>query len=318
MDKRVLVIGPVNADVMCIGNYSGDWANNHQWQAPADISFSIAGSSGYTVQDFCKFGNNTSIAANIGNDHFGKAIAEGFKALGIHTDDLLVCEGNTAVGVYWLMYGNKKRPLAYDMSSFAPWTVSEDLSDYLSYDLIHIGGYLHYPQMFFGRTTDVFKLAKKHNITTSIDTQFPLVQQGCLTPWIENMLDILPYTDVLVCDQEEARSLVAKQDLRDIANEILALGVKVVVIKQATDGSLVFGSERSFHQPMIRVGETVDSVGAGDAYGAAFMSKYILGESLDDCALFAAVAAAFTVTKAGGIAAVPSSQQVQRFIECKL
>jgi sugar/nucleoside kinase (ribokinase family) len=44
----------------------------------------------------------------------------------------------------------------------------------------------------------------------------------------------------------------------------------------------------------------VDDVGAGDTFDSGFIHAYLLGAKLEDCVAFANLAAAYSVTKAGG------------------
>jgi len=58
----------------------------------------------------------------------------------------------------------------------------------------------------------------------------------------------------------------------------------------------------------------VDSIGAGDAFDAAFLLGLLEGWALERTALFAAVTAGFTVGGVGGAAAMPTRAQVEAYI----
>ena len=316
--KTVSLVGPINADILVIGNYQGNWRNDFEWQEPADISFCVAGSSGYTLLDFQKLGNRTRIFSSIGGDGFGTGLLAQMKQAGVDTKLVTVHAGQkTAIGVYWLMHGNKKRPLAYHMSEFAPWPETWDEAtenELLDADLLHCGGYLHYPAVFFGRTAELFQKAKQRGLVTSIDTQFPLLPDRTRSPWRLNMTDILPYVDVLIADENEIRSFAGMEDADQAAKSALLPETKAVVVKFGARGSRVYTHGGVFKQEVVDVGETVDTIGAGDAYGAAFMTYYIDGKPIEQCAKFASAAAGFTVTKAGGTAGMPDRREVEDFI----
>ena len=316
--KRVTVIGPINADILTVGDYQGDWQTHFEWESPAQISLCTAGSAGYTLQDFNKLGSYTRIFSSIGDDSIGAALRSDMERQGIDTTCLFTHpDSNTAIGVYWLMHGNKKRPLAYQMSDFSPWPQVWDAeieTSLLSADLLHCGGYLHYPSMFFGKTAELYRKAKDRGIITSIDTQFPLIPGKTLSPWLQNMTDILPYVDVLIMDENEARAFTGRKDVDEAVSVLAPYPLKVIVVKFGSEGSRIYSQEGMIQQPAIHVGETLDTIGAGDAYGAAFLTYYMEGRSISECARFAAVVAGFTVTKLGGYAGMPDRETAERYV----
>lgn len=318
MKKRVTVVGPVNADIMVIGNYQGDWRNNFEWECAADISLCVAGSSGYTLQDFAILGNETKIFSSIGDDGIGIGLKDQMEKLGIDTTCLNVHKGHkTAIAVYWLMHGNKKRPFAYELSRFTPWPAewAEETEEFLlDTDLLHCGGYLHYSSMYFGNTARLYKKARERGIVTSVDTQFPLSPGGTKTPWILNMTDILPYVDVLIADENETRKLTGEEDIDSAIEKLFEYPIKVLVVKFGAKGSRIFSGNREYIQAAIDVGPMVDSIGAGDAYGAAFLTYYIENRPLEECARFASTVAGFTVTQPGGVKGMPTREEAEDFI----
>lgn len=319
--KRIAVVGPINADIMVIGDYQGDWKNSFEWTSPADISLCVAGSSGYTLQDFALLGNHVKVFSAIGDGGIGVGLKSQMEQMGIDTHLLTVHEGKkTAVAVYWLMHGNKKRPFAYEMSPFPPWPqnwddITED--DLLDADLLHCGGYLHYSEVYFGKTAALFRHARERGLLTSIDTQFPLSPSGTKTPWMLNMTDVLPYVDVLIMDETEARMMTGEQDLDSAIDALMQHPVSVLAVKMGREGSVVVSRQERIRQCAVSVGETVDSIGAGDAYGAAFLTYYLEGRSPADCARFASTVAGFTVTAAGGVRGMPSRDGAETYIQAK-
>jgi sugar/nucleoside kinase (ribokinase family) len=63
--------------------------------------------------------------------------------------------------------------------------------------------------------------------------------------------------------------------------------------------------------PSVKV---VDDVGAGDTFDAGFIHAYLLGAKLEDCLAFANLAAAYSVTKAGGTEAFRDRNELFRFM----
>jgi len=85
----------------------------------------------------------------------------------------------------------------------------------------------------------------------------------------------------------------------------------MVVIKEGEAGSHLFKKDWEHHEPAVRLGELVDSIGAGDAYDAAFLAGFLEGRPLPECARFASVAAGSTVTGPGGCAKMPDRKMIR-------
>jgi sugar/nucleoside kinase (ribokinase family) len=176
--------------------------------------------------------------------------------------------------------------------------------------LLHNGGYLHFKSAWHGETVEVFRRAKQRGLITSMDTQFPLFAME--PPWITACADILPYVDILLCDEHEARHLTVRDSLADAGQKLLDAGPGLVIIKQSAEGSTLFQQGWQYHQPAIHIGEVVDTIGAGDAYGAAFLMATLEGWPLEKRALFASIAAGFTVTGVGGSQTFPTREQIEQ------
>jgi sugar/nucleoside kinase (ribokinase family) len=59
----------------------------------------------------------------------------------------------------------------------------------------------------------------------------------------------------------------------------------------------------------------IDVIGAGDAFDAAFIAGYLQEQDLLDCLEIANVAGALCVTVRGDVEAIPTLEDVQRFLE---
>ncbi len=315
--KKISLLGPLNTDVMVIGDSPGDWRTNQNWEAPAAISVVAAGSAGYTVQNFAKLGNAAKIVANLSDDSMGTIVLDMLKKNGVDTSGIRILKGKrTAAAVYWLMCGSRKRPLAYMHADYLPWPndlTPQEEEFLLDCDLLHCGGYLHYSSMFRGATTELYKKAREKGILTSIDTQFPT--ESIRTPWLLEIEDILPFTDVLIADEREGMSIAGTDTIEKAMEAILKTGIGLLVLKMGVNGSWICTNEKRIYQPAVDVGPLVDSIGAGDAYGAAFLTALLDGWELEKCALFAATAAAFTVTCAGGVAGIPDRETAESYMK---
>ena len=115
---------------------------------------------------------------------------------------------------------------------------------------------------------------------------------------------------------ETETELYVSQDssTEDAARQLLAKGLRGVVLKRGSDGAYVAAAsgEHAWVEPY-RV-KAVDTVGAGDCFNGAFAVALLEGKSPTDAARFASAAAAISVTRRGAQASMPSRAEVDAFI----
>lgn len=319
MKYDVSIVGPLNIDLIMVGDGPQNWDAIQDWGGAAEMEMVAAGSVGYTVRDFSRLGLKAKVYSCVPQDSLGAFIIENLQHDHVDCGGVKIVPGTQAgIGVYILLFGSRKRPLCYRLPTHHPWQAQfspSEIDDLLDTRLLHNGGYLHFRSMYHSSLVDLFREARQRGVMTSIDPQFPLHVMN--EPWVSAMYDILPYVDILMCDENEARHISGLDSLIDAASALLHRGITLVVIKQGDRGADIFKAGWSYHQDAIKYGELVDSIGAGDAFDAAFLYSRLQNWSLEDSARFAAAAAGMTVTGMGGCSAMPTSDTLKVLLNMK-
>ena len=126
----------------------------------------------------------------------------------------------------------------------------------------------------------------------------------------ETLQRVFSLADVLLLTDEEARHLTPATGL-DAAREIQARGPRAVVLKLGAEGCIVAHGDEVFHHQGFDV-EVVDTVGAGDAFVAAFIAGHLRGGSWQACAALAnAMGAAVAATQGAGRCVPPLSRLLE-------
>jgi len=314
--RDVAVVGPLNIDLLITGEAPSSLEELTRWEGPADIQMTAAGSAGYLVQDLARLGVDVGLVSCLPDDQLGAFQLDTLRRAGVDVDRVrLVPNTVGTIVAYVLLFDSRKRPLAYRLGTHDPWPLTFEPADrdcLLDARLLHCGGYLHFDSVYHGATTNLFREARARGLITSIDTQFPA--KPLARPWLAAMADILPYVDVLFVDEREACSLADREDLAEAAAILRDAGPHTVVVKQGSEGARVFAGDAVFYQPAVPVTALVDSIGAGDAFDAAFLLGLLEGWALERTALFAAVTAGFSVGGVGGSAAIPTRAQVEAYV----
>ena len=126
--------------------------------------------------------------------------------------------------------------------------------------------------------------------------------------------ELLTKASVLVVNEVEAAA-IAQGANGDHAAELAALRrfAPRAVVTLGAGGLVAADAAESFALPAFPV-TAVDSVGAGDAFCAALGVRLCEGAGLFEAARFAAAAGALAVTRSGAQSALPSREEVERFL----
>jgi 2-dehydro-3-deoxygluconokinase len=317
MTRDITVVGPLNIDLLITGDGPAEWSTLPTWDGPADMQMTAAGSVGYNVSDLARLGLDVRVSSCVPDDPLGAFIVDALQRDGVDTGAVqMVPDSLAGIGVYMLLFGSRKRPLIYRLPTHKPWPqhyTPEVVDDLLDTRLLHCGGFLHFKSVWGGATVDLFREAKRRRLTTSLDPQFPL--HAMEPPWMTPIEDLLQHVDILFCDETEARKLTALDSLDECAARLLDSGPGLVVLKQGAEGVTLYRPGWQHHQDAITLGELVDSIGAGDAFDASFLFGTLQSWLLEECALFASVAAGYTVTGVGGTDTFPTRAQVEETME---
>jgi sugar/nucleoside kinase (ribokinase family) len=317
MTRDITVVGPLNIDLLIVGEGPDKLDTLPTWDGPADMEMTAAGSVGYNASDLAKLGLDVMVCSCVPDDPLGSFIIEALSRDGVDTSEIqVVANSLTGIGVYMLLFGNRKRPLIYRLPNHKPWPQSftpDKINKLLNSKMLHCGGYLHFKDVWHGVTIEIFQEAQKRGLITALDPQFPLFTMEA--PWLIQMKDIIQYVDILFCDETEARKMTALENLDDCAQKLLSAGPEVVIVKQGANGATVYKQGWKYHQPSIKPEKLVDSIGAGDAFDAGFLFATLQDWPLEKRTLFASIAAGYTISGVGGSNSFPTRNLIEKKME---
>ena len=124
--------------------------------------------------------------------------------------------------------------------------------------------------------------------------------------------------DVLTPNQSEAAALTGI-DVTDVASAesaaraLVQRGVRAVVVKMGEHGAFYLSDGDSGYVPPFEV-DAVDTVAAGDAFGAAMTCALAEGRPLNEAVRLASAAGALAVTRPGAQNAMPTRAEVEALL----
>ncbi len=125
--------------------------------------------------------------------------------------------------------------------------------------------------------------------------------------------------DVVTPNESEAalltgRAVGSPAEAKLAAEALLAKGARSAVITLGENGALFHDGRETLHVPAFRVGEVVDTTGAGDAFSGAFAVALAEGKPPSEAVRFGCAAAAISVTRPGTAHAMPRRAEIEALL----
>jgi sugar/nucleoside kinase (ribokinase family) len=157
------------------------------------------------------------------------------------------------------------------------------------------------------RVPELFRLAKEAGLTTSMDTNDDPDDR-----WDQDVLDVLPWLDVLLPNEYEACRLARIDDPME-ALDFLAARVPIVAMKRGDKGAVARRGSETFEAAAVKVA-AVDTIGAGDSFDAGFLHQFIRDATIDDCLRYGNLTGALSTTRSGGTEAFREAKHRESFL----
>lgn len=124
------------------------------------------------------------------------------------------------------------------------------------------------------------------------------------------------HAKIVVASEDELALLSSQRagasshlDVPAIAEELLALGVEEVVVKLGSDGAEVHTASNRFRVDAVAV-NAVDTVGAGDAFTAGYLSAFLDGQPIEERLRRGNLMGAFAVSTRGDWEGLPNRAEL--------
>ncbi|HTC09891.1 MAG TPA: sugar kinase [Acetobacteraceae bacterium] len=116
--------------------------------------------------------------------------------------------------------------------------------------------------------------------------------------------------DIVLPGMEDAAVLTGLADPNAILDFYLRLGPKIVVLKMGEEGAYIGTPDGRMRIESLEV-RSVDATGAGDAFCGSYLARVLTGDTAEQAARYAVVAAALKCTGYGAVAPIPFANDVR-------
>jgi len=266
------------------------------------FSRNLAGAGGYVACGLAKLGAEVHLLTELGDDADGRALVEEIVKYGVNTETILISHGKRSP--FTLIFTGKNETFPRQVATY-PGTLknmSIDSFDYKGYvlrsDLVYSCNYFIILRLR-EEIRFVFRYAHQNGVITAYDANAGdgWNNERELTTLRES---IYPLTDIVFLNEKEAYSLT-NTDNPVSALEKASPSSITVVIKRGHEGALIRHRGKIYRFSAFPLHQNIqDTVGAGDAFQAAFCYFYLRRFPIELCGILACANAASTVIYRGG------------------
>jgi sugar/nucleoside kinase (ribokinase family) len=247
------------------------------------------GSTSNTVKGMAELGIKCAIVGKIGDDAHGKIYKDQMHKHGVYP---LFHESETPTGqvLCFVTPDGQRTMRSYLGASLELEHHELHESNFEGIELFHLASYSFYNQDLTKQSLD---LAKEAGAKISLDlASFEVVET-----FHEKLHYYLKhYVDIVFANEDEARALTGKSE-KDTCS-YLAQFCEIAVVSMGKNGCWV-AHEGELHFCSALPEEPVDTTGAGDLFVGGFLTAYLEGKSVKECAHYGSVTGAAVVKVIG-------------------
>ncbi|NVF11119.1 carbohydrate kinase family protein [Anaerococcus sp. AGMB00486] len=272
-----------------------------------NISLTTGGDALNEATIISRLGSKVKLISMVGNDIAGKFILNHCRNNLIDIDGITVKDGiNTSINIGLVAHDGERTFITSKNGSLWKTTI-DDLNLDLIKDakILSYGSFFNNPLLRDEELVKILSRAKQQNMIITADMIKPRNNET-----FDDIKNSLKLVDFFFPNIDEARLMTNKNDINEIADDILSYGVKCVVIKIDSKGAYI-KNESGFKAviPAMHGITAIDTIGAGDNFASGFITGLVEGLSIKECTQMANVAAGISIQSLGATSGIKTRKQ---------
>lgn len=292
--KKILTIGEILVEI--IATERGDGFRS----AVPLIGPFPSGAPAIFIDQVGKLGHDCAMISAVGDDDFGHVNLDRLRADGVDVSGIRIDANGTTGSAFVRYRDDGSRAFVFNIRHSACGTI--DLSGEAA-RLVNEASHLHvmgtslYAPSVIETVLSAMRSIKEKGGTISFD---PNLRPEILnSPGMREALqEVIEETDLFLPSGDELYLFTQAKTATEAVKELLAKGIKAVVLKHGSAGATYHDAERTLTLPSIAV-EEIDPTGAGDCFGATFVAFWLEGATPEVALRYANAAGALAVTRIG-------------------
>ena len=273
-----------------------------------------------------KLGYQTAFIGKVGDDMFGKQLADALCEVGIGTDGLVYDKKIHTTLAFVHTFPDGDRDFSFYRNPGADMMLSEDEIDeelIRNAEIFHFGSLSMTAEPVKNATIKALKTAKEAGVTISFDPNLREPLWDSLDDAKREISFGMSRCDILKISDNEITWFTGKVDFDEGVAALWELypDIKMILVSMGRDGSRCYQKGRSVTVKPFLQEKTIETTGAGDTFCAGVL-HYVLKQGLRDYSedemkdmlTFANAAASIITTRKGALRVMPSKEEVEALI----
>jgi sugar/nucleoside kinase (ribokinase family) len=318
-ERTVVVLGTTTVDVFLSGTDRIPCAGADEFTPESyafldlPFSFSLGGNGANSAYALASLGSPVLLCSAIGEDRLGSLALEWLASRRIDLSGLARSRTLATSGTVVVTDRSRHRLSLHHAGAsveLCPETVPAGAADTAA--ALLISGYHLLPCFRGGGYRALLESFKAAGARTAVDL-------GPVVPPVagaSELAPLLPHVDYVIANEYELASCLGGTSVTDRCRTVLEGGAGAVVVKRGAEGSCLVRREGTVEERgfAVRPGFTV---GAGDAFDAAFLLAVLRGDKPASCLRFADAAARLVVKRGQGILGCPDLAAVEELLRSR-
>lgn len=275
-----------------------------------------SGAPAIFTDQVARLGGKSGIISTVGKDDFGTLNIQRLLSDGVDVTAISISTDRPTGSAFVRYREDGSRDFIFNIAHSAAGETQLSLHDR---QYLKSAGHLHIMGSAFAipvLAADLIAAArdiKQRGGSVSLDPNLrkELLQDGSVA---KHLSDILELTDLLLPSGDEVLIISGKEDEASAISHLLSLGISEVVLKRGKHGATQFQlGHPPVNCPAFEVTE-VDPTGAGDCFGATYLTSRRFGMKVEKALNYANAAGALAVTRLGPMEGVATLAELDRFI----
>ncbi|MGN7477977.1 sugar kinase [Solibacillus silvestris] len=264
-----------------------------------------------------RLGAKAGWISRLGKDEFGLHILNTVRGEGIDISEVKLMEDYaTSLNFKEIQESGDSKTFYYRQKSPTETLTVENLPlDYIkNAKILHVSGV--FPAITEQNRQVILKaiqFAKRSGVKVALDPNIRL-KLWSKEQARQTLIQYLPYVDYLLTGREELEILFDTDEDARLFECLAGYNFEHVIVKEGAKGASYFEDNKWIIVPGFPVNKVVDTVGAGDGFGAAFLYGKLQGWDIEKIMKFANAVGAMVVQVQGDNEGLPYYEEVEIFL----
>ncbi|MCB9317474.1 MAG: carbohydrate kinase [Lewinellaceae bacterium] len=252
-----------------------------------------------------QLGLDAHMISKVGDDELGQELKRFLTGKGVSTD-MIQTDETFPTGIVKVTLENNSSP-SYEIVSPVAWDfieIQESIKKAVSEADALVFGSLAARTERTKKTLFEYLEAASRRVF-DVNLRAPFFSQSLIET-------LLAKADIVKMNDEELARIAAwqgvegaeKSQLKFVKNKF---GLELIILTKGKDGAMCLNDSGLHSHPGFRI-TVQDTIGSGDAFLAAFLSRYLNGAAPPECLTFAGAVGALVATREGGTPEISASE----------